>query len=102
MQHFFDCLIRLDELNNQKNAAILNEGVGLTDKKLKEILSLKIRTEKIAIKDVKLRTFITAVIKVLSFTSLIAIFSVLIFRDKISLSFLSVNPTPSFRIAAFF
>jgi amidophosphoribosyltransferase len=48
-----------DELNNQKNAAILNEGVGLTDKKLKEILSLKIRTEKIAIKDVKLRTFIT-------------------------------------------
>ena len=48
-----------DELNNQKNAAILNEGDGLTDKKLKEILSRKIRTEKIAIKDVKLRTFIT-------------------------------------------
>jgi len=48
-----------DELNNQKNAAILNEGNGLTDKKLKEILSRKIRTEKIAIKDVKLRTFIT-------------------------------------------
>ena len=48
-----------DELNNQKNAAILNEGDGLTDIKLKEILSRKIRTEKIAIKDVKLRTFIT-------------------------------------------
>jgi amidophosphoribosyltransferase len=48
-----------DELNNQKNDAILIEADELTDKKLQEILSRKIRTEKIAIKDVKLRTFIT-------------------------------------------
>lgn len=48
-----------DELNNQKNDAILIEADKLTDKKLQEILSRKIRTEKIAIKDVKLRTFIT-------------------------------------------
>jgi len=48
-----------DELNKQKNDAILREENGLTDEKLKEILSRKIRTEKIAIKDVKLRTFIT-------------------------------------------
>ena len=48
-----------DELNNQKNAAILKEKEGLTNERLQEILSHKIRTEKIAIKDVKLRTFIT-------------------------------------------
>ena len=48
-----------DELNNQKNDAILKEKEGLTNKRLQEILSHKIRTEKIAIKDVKLRTFIT-------------------------------------------
>ena len=48
-----------DELNNQKNDAILKEKEGLTNERLQEILSHKIRTEKIAIKDVKLRTFIT-------------------------------------------
>lgn len=48
-----------DELNKQKNEAILKEKDGLTPKKLHEIQSHKIRTEKIAIKDVKLRTFIT-------------------------------------------
>ena len=48
-----------DELNKQKNEAILKEKEGLTNERLKEILSQKIRTEKIAIKDVKLRTFIT-------------------------------------------
>lgn len=47
-----------NELNKQKNEAILKEG-NLTEKRLNEIQSLKIRTEKIAIKDVKLRTFIT-------------------------------------------
>jgi len=48
-----------DELNAQKNRAILAEKETLTDARLKEILNLRLRTEKIAIKDVKLRTFIT-------------------------------------------
>ncbi|MCF4100558.1 amidophosphoribosyltransferase [Gillisia sp. M10.2A] len=48
-----------DELNLQKNQAILNEKENLTDDRLQEILSHRLRTEKIAIKDVKLRTFIT-------------------------------------------
>ena len=48
-----------DELNKQKIEAILKEKDGLTPKRLKEIQSHKIRTEKIAIKDAKLRTFIT-------------------------------------------
>ncbi len=48
-----------DELNKQKNEAILAEKETLTDERLQEILSHRLRTEKIAIKDVKLRTFIT-------------------------------------------
>ncbi len=48
-----------DELNAQKNRAILAEKDTLTDARLKEILDPRLRTEKIAIKDVKLRTFIT-------------------------------------------
>lgn len=48
-----------DELNKQKNDAILEEKETLTDARLKEILAHRLRTEKIAIKDVKLRTFIT-------------------------------------------
>ncbi len=48
-----------DELNKQKNEAILNEKEKLTPERLKQIQAHKIRTEKIAIKDVKLRTFIT-------------------------------------------
>ncbi|UCA57210.1 amidophosphoribosyltransferase [Aequorivita sp. F7] len=48
-----------DELNKQKNEAILNEKEKLTPERLQEIQAHKIRTEKIAIKDVKLRTFIT-------------------------------------------
>jgi amidophosphoribosyltransferase len=48
-----------NELNKQKNEAILKEAGGLTAERLHEIQSHKIRTEKIAIKDVKLRTFIT-------------------------------------------
>jgi amidophosphoribosyltransferase len=48
-----------DELNRQKNARILQEKEQLTDKALEDILSQKLRTEKIAIKDAKLRTFIT-------------------------------------------
>tara|TARA_B100000787_G_scaffold96048_2_gene70928 strand:- start:54474 stop:56378 length:1905 start_codon:yes stop_codon:yes gene_type:complete len=48
-----------NELNKQKNEAILKEGISLTPERLNEIQAHKIRTEKIAIKDVKLRTFIT-------------------------------------------
>ena len=47
-----------NELNEQKNEAILKEAGNLTEKRLREIQAHKIRTEKIAIKDVKLRTFI--------------------------------------------
>lgn len=48
-----------DELNKQKNEAILAEKETLTDARLQEILAHRLRTEKIAIKDAKLRTFIT-------------------------------------------
>ena len=48
-----------NELNKQKNEAILKEAKNLTPQRLSEIQDHKIRTEKIAIKDVKLRTFIT-------------------------------------------
>lgn len=48
-----------DELNKQKNEAILAEKDTLTPERLKQIQSHKVRTEKLAIKDVKLRTFIT-------------------------------------------
>jgi amidophosphoribosyltransferase len=48
-----------DFLNQRKNHFILNNRKTLTKEKLEEILSVKIRTEKIAIKDAKLRTFIT-------------------------------------------
>jgi len=48
-----------NELNDQKNKAILKAGAKLDQKRLNEIQDLKVRTEKIAIKDVKLRTFIT-------------------------------------------
>ena len=48
-----------DFLNQRKNQFILNNRKTLTKEKLEEILSVKIRTEKVAIKDAKLRTFIT-------------------------------------------
>lgn len=48
-----------DFLNHRKNNFILNNRKTLTKEKLEEILSVKIRTEKVAIKDAKLRTFIT-------------------------------------------
>ena len=48
-----------NELNKQKNEAILEEEGNLTTERLQQIQQHKIRTEKIAIKDVKLRTFIT-------------------------------------------
>jgi amidophosphoribosyltransferase len=48
-----------DFLNQRKNQYILDHQKTLTKEKLEEILAVKIRTEKIAIKDAKLRTFIT-------------------------------------------
>jgi len=48
-----------DFLNDRKNTDILNNRNTLTEETLKDLLSVKIRTEKIAIKDAKLRTFIT-------------------------------------------
>jgi len=48
-----------DFLNQRKNQFILNNRKTLTKEGLEEILSVKIRTEKVAIKDAKLRTFIT-------------------------------------------
>ncbi|WP_395075999.1 amidophosphoribosyltransferase [Flavobacterium sp.] len=48
-----------DFLNQRKNDFILANRDTLTTESLQELLSVKIRTEKVAIKDVKLRTFIT-------------------------------------------
>lgn len=48
-----------DELNKEKTQMILEEKEDLTDRRITEILSTKVRADKIAIKDAKLRTFIT-------------------------------------------
>ncbi|WP_306351894.1 amidophosphoribosyltransferase [Flavobacterium sp. '19STA2R22 D10 B1'] len=48
-----------DFLNQRKIKDILDKKEQLSEEKLKEILSVKLRTEKVAIKDAKLRTFIT-------------------------------------------
>lgn len=48
-----------DFLNQRKITDILANKESLSAEKLQEILSVKLRSEKIAIKDVKLRTFIT-------------------------------------------
>lgn len=48
-----------DFLNQRKIADILKHKEVLSEAKLQEILSVKLRTEKIAVKDAKLRTFIT-------------------------------------------
>lgn len=48
-----------NELNSQKTKTILEEKDGLTKERLHEILARQLRTDKIAVKDVKLRTFIT-------------------------------------------
>lgn len=48
-----------DFLNQRKTTEILNNRETLSEEKLAEILAVKIRTEKVAIKDAKLRTFIT-------------------------------------------
>lgn len=46
-------------LNSIKKQEILNLGQNISAEKLEEILSINTRTEKVAIKDAKLRTFIT-------------------------------------------
>lgn len=46
-------------LNSIKKKKILDLGNNITEKKLEEILSMRPKVEKIAVKDVKLRTFIT-------------------------------------------
>ncbi len=48
-----------DFLNQRKNNFILENRNTLTKETLQELLKVKIRTEKVAIKDAKLRTFIT-------------------------------------------
>jgi amidophosphoribosyltransferase len=48
-----------DELNERKIQALSNLGNGIKPDEIREILSQKTRIEKIAIKDAKLRTFIT-------------------------------------------
>lgn len=48
-----------DFLNQRKNNYILENRNVLTEETLQKLLSVKIRTEKVAIKDAKLRTFIT-------------------------------------------
>lgn len=48
-----------DFLNQRKIKDILDKKEQLSEEKLQEILSVKLRTEKVAIKDAKLRTFIT-------------------------------------------
>ncbi|BDX37209.1 amidophosphoribosyltransferase [Tenuifilaceae bacterium CYCD] len=48
-----------DYLKTEKKRLILEKGSSLTEKDLDEIISLRLRVEKMAVKDVKLRTFIT-------------------------------------------
>jgi amidophosphoribosyltransferase len=48
-----------DHLNNFKVKAIMGKGDKITEEELKKIISMRPRVEKIAVKDVKLRTFIT-------------------------------------------
>ena len=48
-----------EHLNQKKKQQILQQGAALNETSLNEILSVRPRIEKVAIKDVKLRTFIT-------------------------------------------
>ena len=57
---FYGMLEGLDNyLTEQKLAKIRNASGSLSDAELKQIISLKVRSEKVAIKDIKLRTFIS-------------------------------------------
>jgi amidophosphoribosyltransferase len=46
-------------LNQQKTSAILNKKKQLSEKEVEDILAKRVRSEKLTIKDIKLRTFIT-------------------------------------------
>jgi amidophosphoribosyltransferase len=46
-------------MNNVKLRKITEKGASITEEELNEILSMRVRTEKVVIKDIKLRTFIT-------------------------------------------
>ena len=48
-----------DFMNKQAEKKILNEGDKISKEKLRELLAFRPRIEKVAIKDAKLRTFIT-------------------------------------------
>lgn len=48
-----------DYMKQEKKRMILEKGKSLTEKDIDEIISLRLRVEKIAVKDVKLRTFIS-------------------------------------------
>jgi Glutamine phosphoribosylpyrophosphate amidotransferase len=48
-----------DHFNHKKAQTILEKGNTLSKKEIDEILSKRVRSEKVAIKDIKLRTFIT-------------------------------------------
>ncbi len=45
-------------MNHVKHRKILEKGAGITHEELEKILSMRVRTEKVVIKDIKLRTFI--------------------------------------------
>lgn len=45
-------------MNHVKHRKILDKGAGITHEELEKILSMRVRTEKVVIKDIKLRTFI--------------------------------------------
>lgn len=45
-------------MNHVKHRKILEKGSGITHEELERILSMRVRTEKVVIKDIKLRTFI--------------------------------------------
>lgn len=56
---FFGMVEGLDNyMNEVKRRKILKKDASLTNEELNEILSMRIRTEKVVIKDIKLRTFI--------------------------------------------
>ncbi|MDR0792223.1 MAG: amidophosphoribosyltransferase [Chitinophagaceae bacterium] len=58
---FFGLVKGMEEyLNQKKIERIISWGNDITEEKLSELINRKIRQEKIAIKDVKMRTFITA------------------------------------------
>ena len=46
------------EMDKIKLSKIQKKGIGIEDEELEKILSMKVRTEKVVIKDIKLRTFI--------------------------------------------